>query len=195
MKTPALAGPGAAVRGRPEPHVGVRPPVAPPSSGARVGALLPPLPSAVRGDRLDVVGLWSCRIPLPLRQWSMGLSWGQTPDGGYAARASEGSYRIERLGDEWCLEKPFPRAGRIGGFSSAAEAMAWGDDLHSASSRPPVQEPVPDWPTVDELAREIDLSPSALRSWIAAHVGGSTSPRRRLEPAVQRRVRSYWEGT
>ncbi|OLT50989.1 hypothetical protein [Cellulosimicrobium sp. CUA-896] len=62
----------------------------------------------------------------------MALSWGQAEDGVYEARAPEGVYRIVARGDEWCLEKPHPAPGRIGGFRSPAEAIAWGQDLHHA---------------------------------------------------------------
>jgi len=123
----------------------------------------------------------------------MMLTWGQVSDGGYEARAVEGTYRIVARGDEWCLEKPIPRPGRIGGFSTPAEAMAWGQDLHAAATGARVRTPASEWPTLDEFAEEIEVTPSQLRTWIAAHVGGSTSPRRRLEPAIQRRIRAYWD--
>ena len=122
----------------------------------------------------------------------MRLDW-STTDAGYEAHATEGVYRIVARGDEWCLERPHPHPGRIGGFSSPAEAMAWGDDLHSAARGPHVRTPAPGWPTVDEFAREVEMSPSTLRSWISVHEGGSTSPRRRLDPATQRRIRAYYQ--
>lgn len=125
----------------------------------------------------------------------MGLSWGATADGGYEAHAPEGVYRVVARGDEWCLEKPHPRPGRIGGFPSPTEAMAWGGDLHLAAGQPRVPPPPPEWPTVDEFARVVDVSPSVLRSWLAVHAGGSTSPRRRIDPSNQRRIqRFYAEG-
>jgi len=123
----------------------------------------------------------------------MGLSWSTTSDGGYEAHAPEGTYGVTRRGDEWCLDKPHPLPGRIGGFPSPAEAMAWGADLHLAAAGPRVRTPQPEWPTVDELAREIEVSSSVLRSWLTAHAGGSTSPRRRVDPATQRRIRTYYE--
>ena len=79
----------------------------------------------------------------------MGLSWGRTSQGVYEAQAREGLYRIMARGVEWCLEKPFPTSGRIGGFRSPAEAMAWGEDLHLATAGPRMRTPQPSWPTVD----------------------------------------------
>ena len=125
--------------------------------------------------------------------WPMGLNWGNTGPDVYEARAPEGVYRIVARGTEWCLEKPYPTPGRIGGFPSTAEAMAWGDDLHLAASGPRVRTPQPTWPTVDEFARVVDVQPTVLRSWIAVHAGGSTSPRRRIDPATQQRIRTFYQ--
>ncbi len=122
----------------------------------------------------------------------MGLSWGQAEDGAYEARAPEGVYRIIARGDEWCLERPHPSPGRIGGFRSPAEAIAWAQDLHHAAREPHVRTPAPTWPTVDELADAVDVRPAALRSWLSAHAGGSMSPRRRIDPATQRRIRTFY---
>lgn len=122
----------------------------------------------------------------------MGLVWGRSESGAYEARAGEGAYRIVARGREWSLEKPYPSPGRIGGFSSSAEAMAWGEDLHRAASGPHVRTPQPSWPTIDEFARIIDVQPTTLRSWLAVHCGGSTSPRRRLDPTTQQRIRTFF---
>jgi hypothetical protein len=123
----------------------------------------------------------------------MRLSWGHFKDGTYEAAAREGDYRIKPRGNEWCLEKPYPSPGRIGGFSTPDEAMAWGDDLHSAAGGPRVHTPAPSWPTVDEFSKTMDMRPNALRSWIAAHDSGSTSPRRRLDPTTQQRIRTFYK--
>jgi hypothetical protein len=124
----------------------------------------------------------------------MGLSWRATEDGGYEATAPEGVYRVVARADEWCLEKPHPRSGRIGGFSSPVEAMAWGGDIHLASSGNRIRTPQSAWPSVDEFAREVETSSSSLRSWLAAHAGGSTSPRRRIDPHTQHRIRLFYGG-
>jgi len=122
----------------------------------------------------------------------MGLAWARAPNGEYEARAREGIYRVVARGSEWCLDKPHPVRGRIGGFSTPAEAMAWGEDLHLAATGPAVRTAQPTWPTVDEFARVVDVQPTVLRSWIAVHVGGSTSPRRRLDPATQKRILRFY---
>jgi len=70
--------------------------------------------------------------------------------------------------------------------------MAWGEDLHLAATGPAVRTAQPTWPTVDEFARVVDVQPTVLRSWIAVHVGGSTSPRRRLDPATQKRILRFY---
>ncbi|WP_251152481.1 hypothetical protein [Cellulosimicrobium sp. Marseille-Q4280] len=124
----------------------------------------------------------------------MGLSWKATEDGGYEATAPEGVYRVVTRAEEWCLEKPLPRPGRIGGFSSPVEAMAWGGDIHLAATGNQVRTARSAWPTVDELAREVETSSSSLRSWLAAHVGGSTSPRRRIDPHTQHRIWTFYGG-
>lgn len=123
----------------------------------------------------------------------MGLDWGRTDNGGYEATTREGTYKIVARGTEWCLEKPHTTPGRIGGFRSPAEAMAWGEDLHLAASGPRVRTPQPSWPTVDEFAQIIDVQPTVLRSWIAVHAGGSTSPRRRIDPTTQQRIRAFYQ--
>ncbi|MDF2806675.1 MAG: hypothetical protein K0S43_1621 [Cellulosimicrobium sp.] len=123
----------------------------------------------------------------------MGLNWRSTEQGAFEAQAREGVYRIVARGTEWCLEKPHPTPGRIGGFGSPAEAMAWGEDLHLAASGPRVRTPQASWPTVDELARVVHVQPSVLRSWLAVHSGGSTSPRRRIDPATQQRIRAFYQ--
>ncbi len=122
-----------------------------------------------------------------------GLNWGRTDGGGYQAHAGEGVYRITARGTEWCLEKPHPTQGRIGGFGSPAEAMAWVEDLHLAASGSRVRTPQRSWPTADEFAQEIGVQPSALRSWLAVHAGGSTSPRRRIDPDTQQRIRAFYQ--
>jgi hypothetical protein len=123
----------------------------------------------------------------------MRLNWGQSKDGTYEAVAREGEYRIVPRGNEWCLEKPYPNPGRIGGFATPAEAMAWGQDLHHAAKGPRVRTPQPSWPTVDEFAEVVDVHPTALRSWLATHDSGSTSPRRRLDPTTQQRIRTFYK--
>ncbi|SMF52419.1 hypothetical protein L603_004900000060 [Cellulosimicrobium cellulans J34] len=123
----------------------------------------------------------------------MGLHWKHKDDGTYEAQAREGVYRIAARREEWCLEKPHPVPGRIGGFRSPAEAMAWGEDLHLAATGPRVRTPQPAWPTVDEFARVVDVQPTVLRAWIAVHAGGSTSPRRRIDPTTQERIKAFFE--
>ncbi|OLT48518.1 hypothetical protein [Cellulosimicrobium sp. CUA-896] len=122
----------------------------------------------------------------------MHLQWSAI-DGGYEASATEGTYRVVPRGDEWCLERPGPRTTRIGGFSTHAEAMAWGSDLHAARQGAPVRTAEPGWPTVADVARELGVATSVLRSWLAVHEPGSPSgPRRRLDPTTRERLRTYY---
>ncbi len=123
----------------------------------------------------------------------MRLNWCRVDDETYEAVAHEGTYRIVPRGEEWCLEKPYPTPGRLGGFPTPAEAMAWGQDLHHCARGPRVRTPASSWPTVDEFAEIVDVRPAALRSWLAAHAGGSTSPRRRLDPTTQERIRTFYK--
>jgi hypothetical protein len=71
--------------------------------------------------------------------------------------------------------------------------VAWGEDLHLAACDPRVRTPQSSWPTVNEFAEVIDIQASALRSWLAVHARGSTSPRRRIDPATQRRIRAFYQ--
>lgn len=122
----------------------------------------------------------------------MHLKWSAGGDG-YEAIATEGTYRVVPRGDEWCLERPGPRTTRIGGFTTPAEAMAWGADLHAARQGASVQTAQPGWPTVTEFAREIGIPASVLRSWLAVHEPGTSGgPRRRLDPTTRERVRAYY---
>ncbi len=122
----------------------------------------------------------------------MRLNWGQSEDGSYQAIAREGQYRIVPREDDWCLEKPYPTSGRIGGFSTPAEAMPWGQDLHHAAAGPHVRTPQPSWPTVEEFAEVVDVPPTALKRWLAAHDDGAPSRRRRLDPTTQQRIRAFY---
>jgi hypothetical protein len=125
----------------------------------------------------------------------MHLQWSASGDG-YEASATEGTYRVVPRGDEWCLERPGLRTTRIGGFTSPAEAMAWGADLHVARQGAPVRTSQPGWPTVAEFARELDIPASVLRSWLAVHEPGTSGgPRRRLDPTTRERVRAYYTST
>ncbi|MFC8921380.1 hypothetical protein [Cellulosimicrobium sp. NPDC057127] len=122
----------------------------------------------------------------------MYLQWSAGGDG-YEATATEGTYRVLPRGDEWCLERPGARTTRIGGFSTPAEAMAWGADLHAVQRGAVAREPQPGWPTVAEFARELGLAASVLRSWLAVHEPGSSGgPRRRLDPTTRERIRAYY---
>jgi hypothetical protein len=122
----------------------------------------------------------------------MHLKWSAN-DVGYEASATEGTYRVVPRGDEWCLERPGSRTTRIGGFSTPAEAMAWGADLHAARQGALVRTPQPGWPTVAEFARELGVSTSVLRSWLTVHEPGSSAgPRRRLDPTTRERLLAYY---
>src|SRR5690606_41355673 len=93
----------------------------------------------------------------------------------------------------WWLGRPAPGQARVGGFRSPGGAMGGGEDLHRAATGPRVRTPQPAWPTVDEFARVVDVQPTVLRAWIAVHAGGSTSPRRRLDPTTQERIKAFFE--